>query len=503
MGRKLSTNWKRFSASNANIVIEFTNDKGSNDVFFRAKTAADIRHGAKFPGWKCGTSSENNRCELVRNGGFYWGGSYQIEFKTSMDNIVEENAPGVGGWGGSCTCPDGSVYQVGDNIDHCDSLACIGGVSGTCNRRHGVWSRRKVTCGAQLAPFESAPAQSAQSASEVHWVADGCGTNNFGGAFAPNDERHGVRCCSNGGSTCKTTFNCRSGNKLTFQEAEDYCANEGLRVCTKAEIDSRVCCGSGGGCDHFRVWTSTESQISPSSWFELLRPGVECNNNRGEFRMGVFHTVERCAEKCKQRPGCTNFVYGKGDKEGECWDEGITEKECTEWQPDQYDFYKLKRDDIEGMKYLGTGFCTSGYYKGWDGKGIESPEACVRVCLSERQCVHAAFLRGRTCSRYDGLGCHLTSNRDHITYTKRTTNTVVNRAPRVGHWGGSCTCPEGSVELAIDALVRGRNEKSFAAPQNVEACSTTLKVTKIYHQKKLYENFKRTYCSCYDDVILE
>jgi len=152
--RKLSTSWKRFSASNANIVIEFTNDKGSNDVFFRAKTPSNAAHIANFPGWKCGTSSENNRCELVRNGGFYWGGSYQIEFKTSMDNIVEENAPGVGGWGGSCTCPDGSVYQVGDNIDYCDSLACIGGVSGTCNRRHGVWARRKVTCGAQLAPFE-------------------------------------------------------------------------------------------------------------------------------------------------------------------------------------------------------------------------------------------------------------------------------------------------------------------------------------------------------------
>lgn len=62
-------------------------------------------------------------------------------------NIVEEKAHRVGGWGGSCTCPDGSVYQVGDNVDGCGSLACIGGVSGTCNRRHGAWSRRKVTCG--------------------------------------------------------------------------------------------------------------------------------------------------------------------------------------------------------------------------------------------------------------------------------------------------------------------------------------------------------------------
>jgi len=61
-------------------------------------------------------------------------------------NIVEENAPGVGGWGGSCTCPDGSVYQVGDNGDGCETLACIGGTSGPCNEEEGPWSSRKVTC---------------------------------------------------------------------------------------------------------------------------------------------------------------------------------------------------------------------------------------------------------------------------------------------------------------------------------------------------------------------
>ena len=48
-------------------------------------------------------------------------------------NEVIENSPGVGGWGGSCTCPDGQVYQVGDLKDDCGTLACEGGVSGTCN----------------------------------------------------------------------------------------------------------------------------------------------------------------------------------------------------------------------------------------------------------------------------------------------------------------------------------------------------------------------------------
>ena len=67
----------------------------------------------------------------------------------SSGDIVEENAPTAGGHGGSCTCPDGSVYQVGDNYDYCGSLACVGGTSGTCNSLDGVWSSRKVTCNSE------------------------------------------------------------------------------------------------------------------------------------------------------------------------------------------------------------------------------------------------------------------------------------------------------------------------------------------------------------------
>ena len=63
---------------------------------------------------------------------------------------------GLGGiWGGSCTCPDGQVYQVGDGGDFCGSLACEGGKSGKCNKAEGAWSAKqaKVTCATQ-APWE-------------------------------------------------------------------------------------------------------------------------------------------------------------------------------------------------------------------------------------------------------------------------------------------------------------------------------------------------------------
>jgi len=61
-------------------------------------------------------------------------------------NVVEENASGVGGWGGTCQCPDGTTYEVGDNKDGCETLACVNGEKLDCNERDGDWSNRKVTC---------------------------------------------------------------------------------------------------------------------------------------------------------------------------------------------------------------------------------------------------------------------------------------------------------------------------------------------------------------------
>ena len=68
--------------------------------------------------------------------------------KKFAKNVVEENVQGVGGWGGECKCPDGQIYQVGDNGDSCGSLACVNGKAGTCTKEYdGGRAGRKVTCG--------------------------------------------------------------------------------------------------------------------------------------------------------------------------------------------------------------------------------------------------------------------------------------------------------------------------------------------------------------------
>ena len=61
-------------------------------------------------------------------------------------NIVQNYAHSAGTWGGTCLCPDGNSYQVGDDGDSCGSLACVNGAMLNCNRMDGEWSKRKVIC---------------------------------------------------------------------------------------------------------------------------------------------------------------------------------------------------------------------------------------------------------------------------------------------------------------------------------------------------------------------
>lgn len=76
-----------------------------------------------------------------------------IQPKWTAKNRVLKGNQHAGGHGGSCTCPNGQSYWVGDNKDSCRSLACVGGRSGKCNHFGGPWSKRKVVCGSKTAKF--------------------------------------------------------------------------------------------------------------------------------------------------------------------------------------------------------------------------------------------------------------------------------------------------------------------------------------------------------------
>jgi len=90
------------------------------------------------------------------------------EVTVGGDNY-ERNVLG-GGYGGSCTCPSGKVYQVADLGDHCGTLACYGGVSGTCNKYRGSWSHHQVTCAPAASNGCTTIAVNAKTwGSEIRW----------------------------------------------------------------------------------------------------------------------------------------------------------------------------------------------------------------------------------------------------------------------------------------------------------------------------------------------
>ena len=98
------------------------------------------------------------------------------------------------------------------------------------------------------------------------WVEDGCASDTWGvhdGSFQDKSYEAGVRCCSNDGTTCSSPLTCyRNGiavttSFLSYEDAVSKCSEDNRRLCSKDELISGICCGTGGGCDGFEIWTST------------------------------------------------------------------------------------------------------------------------------------------------------------------------------------------------------------------------------------------------------
>ena len=103
-----------------------------------------------------------------------------------------------------------------------------------------------------------------------YYVDDGChseGSNpdDINGFYQADDAYAFVRCCTTDGTSCSTTSQCTNSNDLTnYADAKGTCEANGQRLCTKDELLSDICCGTGGSCDSHEVWTSTTGRFSNS-----------------------------------------------------------------------------------------------------------------------------------------------------------------------------------------------------------------------------------------------
>lgn len=125
------------------------------------------------------------------------------------------------------------------------------------------------------------------------------------------DGKAAVRCCqhSTGNLQCASSvINCPMGK--TYVEGKKICEDHGMRLCTKDELESNVCCGTGCNFDSWLIWTSTEfvSTTTPlpvwggqeeeeSLEDEDLKPGPA--DHLGGFRSAMTAAVSKVMEPLK------------------------------------------------------------------------------------------------------------------------------------------------------------------------------------------------------------
>ena len=87
----------------------------------------------------------------------------------------------------------------------------------------------------------------------------------------------------------------------------------------------------------------------------MVEPGVECQSD--DEKLGNFDNVWECADACQEISECKYFIYGKGEKEGECfWEKTVSEDCPDDWEDDyKYDFYKIisKLNSNKLLEFLG------------------------------------------------------------------------------------------------------------------------------------------------------
>merc|ERR1712137_1006710 len=109
----------------------------------------------------------------------------------------------------------------------------------------------------------TAPGGTAPGATgDLYWADDACHTekddkpNDFEGAFFAPSHEFAVSCCSMDGKSCKSPSSCP--DSASYDWADASCQGEGMRLCTKAELESGICCNGGCGFDNKQVWASSK-----------------------------------------------------------------------------------------------------------------------------------------------------------------------------------------------------------------------------------------------------
>ena len=357
-------------------------------------------------------------------------------------NIVMTDQPDIGGWGGSCTCPDGQVYWVGlllsDNTCGPNSnLACEGGISGPCDRSprqtwpdYDGWSKR-VRCGANNSPINGDYDPHGSIGNIV--MTDQPDIGGWGGSCTcPNGQVYWVglllsdnTCGPNSNLACEGGISgpCDRSPRQTWPDYDGW--------------SKRVRCG-----DHpvFRKVRQRRGRPYVQSDYYLVR-------SRSDNRWTVITPAHHeCLGNDNSGASCTQhlpLLFTEQDA-ARC-PEDVTGQRCLDVQPPA----TWSRSTC-GLQLAGDE-CPNRVADCQAGRDCY----CARTCGF---CVDSGVGRdwrrgwGRVWERrlwYSGTVSSQMYQRSPITFALKSDQTqVLTHQPDVGGWGGSCTCPDGQVYWA-------------------------------------------------------
>merc|ERR1711972_178192 len=147
---------------------------------------------------------------------------------------------------------------------------------------------------------------------------DGCKIRNYGSNarsaggkdyYYNTFETHAVRCCGWDGGSCVTAtrFGCESS--ATWYEAQEACHEQGLRLCTKPEIDDDKCCVTGCMFDVDKVWTQSVGAVF--RYHQKNETGDSCNYKSD---VSSDETTEHAVVCCGGDGDCVDPVPGTCSK---------------------------------------------------------------------------------------------------------------------------------------------------------------------------------------------
>eukprot|EP00445_Apocalathium_hangoei_P041076 CAMPEP_0203978492 /NCGR_PEP_ID=MMETSP0359-20131031/102144_1 /ASSEMBLY_ACC=CAM_ASM_000338 /TAXON_ID=268821 /ORGANISM="Scrippsiella Hangoei, Strain SHTV-5" /LENGTH=385 /DNA_ID=CAMNT_0050916703 /DNA_START=87 /DNA_END=1241 /DNA_ORIENTATION=+ len=205
-------------------------------------------------------------------------------------------------------------------------------------------------------------------------------------------QKAATRCCSMDGSTCvSTAAGCFMG---PFKEAEQVCAKEGMRLCSREELEGNTCCGSGCQFDHELVWTGKAAEPRVLA--------VDGCPKTGELQESKNVSIsQKAATRCCSMDGSTCVSTAAGcftgpfkEAEQVCAKEGM--RLCS-------------REELEGNTCCGSG-CQFDHELVWTGKAAEPRVLAVDGCpktgeLQESKNVSISQKAATRCCSMDGSTC--------------------------------------------------------------------------------------------------